>query len=106
MMTYETKKAKTTEWLKSYMSDCDSYDDCKDCLFMDLCLVLDDCAPRIIVEIIEQQREEIKHMELSVLERFIRKMPETYRKRTLNWSVVEHILLAGTCASGCPFTGA
>ncbi|MEG1754344.1 MAG: hypothetical protein RR234_10575, partial [Christensenella sp.] len=52
-------------------------------------------------EIIEQQRAEIKQIELRVLESFIRNMPKAYRKRTHNWVVVNDILLPTLGQTSC-----
>ncbi|MEG1365685.1 MAG: hypothetical protein RSC96_00555 [Oscillospiraceae bacterium] len=96
------KKEKTTamEWLNRYSDEYDS-EFCKRCVFQNICGDFDDCAPRAIKEIIEQQRAEIKQIELRVLESFIRNMPKAYRKRTHNWVVVNDILLPALGQTSC-----
>lgn len=42
----------------------------------------------------------MKELELRILRNFIRMMPKTYRKRTMNRTVVRDILMAGTSTMG------
>lgn len=57
-------------------------------------------ALNVGIEAIEKQSTVKEMNEINIIKNFLYRMPKTYRKRTMNWVVVKHILLNRTSTAG------